>query len=333
MAAFRAAALLFAAIAGLAAGVQPKELQDWFASADGLAMTPSDAQALASQSWQTLTLCGVAVKDLQALRKVMGSSGLDLDISRLRQEILLLAEQHVNPDKLGTFYTALTSSYTLYGGLALSKSEGQQRALNLIKARGDPDQLYALYKVMYGYSGLGIDQQTAQQLSIQLTFAGADADTFKSTYQANKDRGASPAVCAQNASTAAINANLEGLVRRYSRDAVPYTGPEFQQFFGATWLTEWLNAPQEMRISDDKRAYTAAQFKRHIGSSWSAKYRTATEAIQERQADDGKTYSIDQYKQYYGVNNWQPLWARSPELPCSTCSPYVAQASREQITV
>merc|ERR1712204_73904 len=123
--------------------------------------------------------------------------------------------------------------------------------------RAEVNQLYALYKVMYGYGGLGFTQQVAQLWSLQLCLAGADAATFQNAFKQAEAQGMQDAAAIASASTASVNKNLDGVVRRYAKDAYPYTSVEFQQHYASAWLTEWLDAPQEEHVSSDKMAHTA----------------------------------------------------------------------------
>lgn len=291
-------------------------------------MARPDAAALASRQWHILTQCGVTVKALQALKTQMyDHPGMDLGMARLRTAILPLATQHVTADKVGQLYTALSSGYTMSGGLGLPKADAQDWALKMAPLRAEPDQLYELYKVMYGYFGIGFDQKTAQQTTIQLALAGADAAVFQDTYTQTKNQSASSQMATDKAIAASTIANLQGLVRRYAKDAHAYTASEFQQHYAAGWLVEWLDAPMEMRISDDRLAHTASQFKRHFGKAWATKYRTGVEAIQMRLANDATTYTMQEYQKYYG-DDWQRQWAASPELPCAQCAPFKERAAQ-----
>jgi len=307
-------------------------LENWFASPAGLAMSQSDAAALASQKWQVLTQCDVTVLTLQALKNAM-SDKLGLTLADVRQDILDLAEQHVVPDKLSNLFKALSSGYTLSGGLGLPKVEAQQRAIDMSKARAEVGQLYDLYKAMYGFQGLGFDQKTAQQLSIQQCSAGADAGTFKSQYQQALASGQIPQRALQFAVTASVNSNLEGVVRRYAKDAAPYTSQGFQQYYGEPgWLFEWLAAPMELRVSSDSLAHSAASYQRRFGSQWKSRYTASAEAIQMRLADDGEQYSMRDFQKYYG-DAWQTRWAKAPELPCTVCAPYMMEAAPPDVVV
>ena len=47
---------------------------------------------------------------------------MGIDIVRVRDDILLLAEQHVSSDKMYSFYSLLTGTYTISGGLGFPKA-------------------------------------------------------------------------------------------------------------------------------------------------------------------------------------------------------------------
>ena len=92
--------------------LQPKELEDWFASSSGLAMSPSDAQQEATRSWNALAKCGVEISTLQSLRDVLhDSSSLDLSLEVIRKQIIELAEQHIKADKLKLGCAWMSSNY------------------------------------------------------------------------------------------------------------------------------------------------------------------------------------------------------------------------------
>ncbi|CAK0842744.1 unnamed protein product [Prorocentrum cordatum] len=322
MAATRLAVLLLALASWPVASIQPKDLATWLSSEDGLGLSTSAASALAGQEYRALTLCGVTLQDLQALRDTLKTK-LDLGVSAtVQKSLFVLAEQHATADKLYSMYYYLSSSYTLHGGLGLDKDRAQSMAISMTLARAEPDQLYALYQVMYGYKGLGLDQKTAQGYAIQAAVAGADAPTFKETYLKNKDL--------QKAMLMGVSANLQGLVKRYAKNGQPYTVDEFQQYYPSDWLQEWVDGPLEKKVSTDKKAYTASSFSRHFGTNWAAKYRTSDEATQVRLARDGKPYTIPQFQSYYG-NSWQTEFNAAPELACSECAPYMLMEGAAEI--
>merc|ERR1712032_856539 len=306
---------------------QPKDLANWLSSEDGLSLSSYAASALANQEYHALTLCGVTLKDLQALKDTMKTK-MDLGISAtVQNNLFVLAEQHVAADKLYNMFYYLSSSYTLHGGLGLDKAQAQAMALSMTLARAEPDQLYDLYQVMFGYKGLGFDQKTAQTQAIQLALAGADAPTFKENYMKNKDL--------QKATLMSVSANLQGLVKRYAKNGQPYTVEEFQKYYPSDWIQEWLNGPLEKKVSTDKKAYTASSFSRHFGTNWAAKYRNSEEATQVRLAKDGKSYTIPQFLTYYG-NTWQTEFIAAPELACLECAPYMhmeAAAEKSELVV
>jgi len=214
--------------------VQPRELEDWLASSDrGLAMSREEARSVASVQWSTLTQCGITIQTLQALKDVMyDHTGMDLGMSDLRQKLFPVAEQHISPGKLTQLYQALSSSYTFSGGLGLAKAEAQSMTTDLALRRAEPDQLKALYQVMYGWNGLGFTQKDAQQTSIEQAVAGSNASQFYITYSAAVAAGAPSQYALTQSSIAAVKANLGGLERRYAKNAQPYTSTEFKQYYG-----------------------------------------------------------------------------------------------------
>merc|ERR1719195_2554782 len=117
----------------------------------------------------------------------------------------------------------------------------------MVLAHAEPDQLKQLYQVMYGYSRVGFDQKTVQTQAIQESILGTDAAKFKEEYLKTKNL--------QAAITIGVVGNLQGLVRRYAKDAKPYTAQEFQNYYGSSWLLEWHDGPLEKRVSD-RKAYT-----------------------------------------------------------------------------
>eukprot|EP00449_Zooxanthella_nutricula_P021169 CAMPEP_0198543382 /NCGR_PEP_ID=MMETSP1462-20131121/59635_1 /TAXON_ID=1333877 /ORGANISM="Brandtodinium nutriculum, Strain RCC3387" /LENGTH=316 /DNA_ID=CAMNT_0044273657 /DNA_START=77 /DNA_END=1023 /DNA_ORIENTATION=+ len=299
------------AVFGCAYAVHEQDLEDWFASPYGLAMARSDARSLASKEWQTLTQCGVTIASLRGLKDVLYKhDGMDLDLAGVRREILPLAEHHAPPEKLDTFYRVLSSSVR---GLALAKVEAQGLAISLVKDRAEPDQLQDLYAAMFGSSGVGFDRNRARTLAIQQARAGADAVQFKRSYLSKRDEKA--------AVKESVNANMHGLIRRYAKDAKLYTAPGFQEYYGTRWLSEWLDAPMELRVARDGHAYTASEFAQYYGSQWFDEYRAAAEATQMRLANDGKAYNVQEFRGYYG-DEWQRRWDDAAELPCTQCKPF-----------
>eukprot|EP00930_Biecheleria_cincta_P042381 TRINITY_DN29158_c0_g1_i1.p1 TRINITY_DN29158_c0_g1~~TRINITY_DN29158_c0_g1_i1.p1 ORF type:complete len:348 (+),score=78.54 TRINITY_DN29158_c0_g1_i1:58-1101(+) len=315
----------------LVAALQPKELEQWLTSPTGLALSQADAEKVVHASVSALSQCGVGISQLQALKNVMyDHNGMDLDLPTLQLRVLPFAEHHVSPDKVQQLYQALSTGYTISGGLGLPKQQAQTMTLDLAWKRAEPDQLKMLYKVMYGYHGLGFDQKLAQQTAIELATAGSDANAYKAAYSQALSHGSSPADAREAAARAAVAADLDGLVRRYAKDAQPYTAEQFMQYYHANWLSEWTSGPLEKHVSLDGRAYSANQFSRHW-SNWHDKYQSSPEAVQLRLAQDGKPYTMKEFQQYYS-NTWQEFWAQAPELACKQCAPY-AEASLSYLAV
>lgn len=300
--------------------LQREDLENWMLSPYGLAMSGVEANRESHQRWNALDKCGVEISTLDALKNVLyDRETLDLTLPEIRSQIFELAEQHIKPDKLKQLWLALSTGYTLSGGLQLPKAEAKTMTRVLALKHAEPDNLKALYQVMYGYYGLGFDRALAQSESIQLAEAGADADAFKSTYTATVSKGQQTALI--EASKASVAKNLQGLVRRYALDGKAYTASEFQQYYGEGWLSAWTDSPMEKRLSTDRKAYTADQFSRHFGRSWASLYQSRPEATQLRLAEDGQVYRMVEYEKYYG-DQWHDKWSVSPELACKECSPY-----------
>lgn len=299
-----------------AVSVQPQDLAHWLSSQDGLQMSQSDAAALANQNYLALTGSGVTVTTLQAMRDKMFTKypkGMSLDLKTIQVNIFKLVEQHINPDNLFKLFCHLYEGYTSYGGLDLPMSEAQTRAIPIALQRTDPDNLYYLYKVMYGYGGLGFKQDLARTQAVQEAIAGADPDVFKESWKKSPNL--------QDAITSSVDAYLQSLPKRYAKDGKLYTAKEFQDYYPKDWLTEWTAAPMEKKVSSDKKAYTAGSYSRHYGDGWAAKWRTCNTATQVRLAEDGKQYTLDEFQQYY-KGSWQQKFADAPELACKECTPY-----------
>eukprot|EP00429_Kryptoperidinium_foliaceum_P006262 CAMPEP_0176023242 /NCGR_PEP_ID=MMETSP0120_2-20121206/11333_1 /TAXON_ID=160619 /ORGANISM="Kryptoperidinium foliaceum, Strain CCMP 1326" /LENGTH=314 /DNA_ID=CAMNT_0017356399 /DNA_START=24 /DNA_END=965 /DNA_ORIENTATION=- len=298
-----------------AAAVQPKELSDWFASPDGLAMTRQDAAALAAQEAQTLTQCGVTIRALSDLKATMYDPGhMDLPMKELRSQILLLAEQHASPADLGYLFDVLFSTYTHGGaGLGLPKLIAQQQAIELARLRTNPKDLQSLYGALLTPS-FGINVKRAQDLALTLARAGADSKILIAAYPRTRNL--------DSAVASAVSSNLDGVVRRHAKDGKPYTALEFQSHY-RDWLSEWTDAPSEMHVAEDHKAYTAGEFATHYGNIWESKFKSGAVATQMRLAADGKPYDMVEFQSFY-TDSWQTRWAAAPELPCKECAPFDA---------
>lgn len=314
-----------ALLLGLAAAVSPSELKQWYGSPNGLGMSPPAAQKLADQTWNSLTLGDVSVAALQALKDMMAGT-LGMTMEAIRAEIVPIADHHVAPGKLKQLYKALSSGYTVSGGLGYPAAEAARKAIPLAKAKFQVIELYDLFKVMYGYSGLGFTQDAARAATLQLSLAGTDALVFKDQYKKAISSGSKPQEAMAAAVKEGVNAYTTGLAQRYAKDVKAYYSSEFQDHYGAQWLGEWLSAPLELRVSTDMKEHSVAWFKTKFGSGWEAQYKTAAEAIQMRAADDGKPYNMRAFQSHYGTSAWQAVWADAPEAPCSVCAPFGARA-------
>jgi len=322
--------LLMSVSSKFALAIDANQLREWASSADGLSLTGADAAALAAKEAPVLTSAGVGVQTLQAMKAAM-VVGMQLDIAGIRQNIFLLVEQHIDAVAMTKLYSALSSGYTINGGLGLPQDVAQAEAMSMSVVRPDIDELKANYRVMYGYFGLGFDQNTAQQIALQQGHAGADANTFNTAYTGAKSSGKSPAECLRTAIDSSVSAYLLGLPQRYCKDRTLANAAEFMRRFGTAWEPEWLSAPLEQRITEDKHQLTANQYVERFGGLWEFKFRGSVTATQVRMDANGTASSMADFQKQYSAG-WQTKWADAPEFPCQECDPF-SDARHEQAIV
>lgn len=296
-------------VAFRASAVQVPDLQNFFSSSTGLAMSTADALALANKEVSYLTACGITVPMLQALKDAMYSVGtLNLGMADVRANLLPLAYQHANPNELTTLFQ------TLYGvsTLNLPRAQAQQLALDLAKKHVKPSILGPLYNVLYSISAVNLPRAQAQAWAVNLTAAGADADKLKSSYLDNVKRMAKDASL-KVAIADAVDADLQGLATRYARDGKAYVAKEFQQYYADQWLVEWQAAPQQKRTAPDGIDYRASEYEDFFGAGWAPRWTSAPVAVLRKISGDGKTYTLDEFVKFYG-NTWQAEWATAYEV-------------------
>lgn len=233
---------------------------------------------------------------------------LNMGIAEIRQNLLPLAYQHASPAKLITLYQTLYS----VRAVDLPKHDAVTAAMGLAMKRAAPSLLGPLFSSLYSISGINLPKKQAQQMSIDLTAAGADAEKLQASFKAAKSKMSKEAAL-QLAVADSVDANLAGLATRYAKDGKAYTAKEFQSYYGQQWFSEWQAAPQQKRTARDGKDYLASEFLEHFGASWSAKWNAAPVATLRRIAADGKTYTMDEFQKYYG-DNWQSEWSRSSEV-------------------
>lgn len=307
-----------------ASAVTPAEYEAFFRSPTGLSLSASEAASLAKTEATMLDQSGVTVESLQALRDVLyKSSGLNLNIADVRAQIFRLAYQKVSALKLQALYDILSGNWWTAGGLTLPVAEAQSRSMELAVRKTEPEQLRAIYEVLYGSFGLQLPQKDSQVAAMEQAAAGADPATFKSTYLAAKKAGKNPGDCMAAASASAVQANMQGLARRFAKDAEPYTASGFQSHFQGSWLSEWLSSPIETRVGADQHEYTAAEFSEYYGAGWVAQWANSKVATQVRFAKDRKPYTIKEFLEYYPTD-WQSQWAAAAIAPCQECRPFEA---------
>lgn len=282
-----------------------KEFEDYFYSTNGLDLSRSDAASLAASQTSTLNRCSVTVPILKGLRTEMySSSGIDLSKSELQEQLLPFAYQHVAPQDLSAFYKALYST----SSLDMSKPDAKNFAMGLSLKHASASYLVPLYQTLYKF----LSKSDSQRWAVDLTAAGADAETLGSVYNSQRSKGTQVALA--EAAAAAVAVNLNGEVRRYAKDGVDYSAKEIQSYYGTNWFKEWLAAPEEKRITSDGKAYYAIEFLSFFGAvGWEAKWKSSMVANQMRIADDNKEYDMKGFKQYY-KDQWQEKWFAAPEI-------------------
>jgi len=308
--------------------VDPEDLQKWFQADAGLSLSEADAAAKAKEEAPILTQCGVTLLALIDLKILL--AGMSMGITDIRENILPLARAHVKPDSLNKLYIALSSSWSSTGGLELPQAEAQMQAMGMAESRVQVAELYGLYQTMYGFWGLGFNQTLAQQTAVQLTYAGADASDFKSIFQRTAPSGEAQAL--RIASASAVNADMQGLIRRYGKDGLAYYSREYQARYADQWLKAWQFAPQELHVSSDGQMYTAGQFSQHFGNGWELVWHATLEATQVRLGKDGGAHTMPEFRDLYH-DDWQNVWFEAPELPCKQCKPFETAAVPPQLVV
>eukprot|EP00746_Dinoflagellata_sp_MGD_P070191 gnl/MRDRNA2_/MRDRNA2_28724_c0_seq1.p1 gnl/MRDRNA2_/MRDRNA2_28724_c0~~gnl/MRDRNA2_/MRDRNA2_28724_c0_seq1.p1 ORF type:complete len:337 (-),score=77.67 gnl/MRDRNA2_/MRDRNA2_28724_c0_seq1:73-1083(-) len=322
----------------VSAQVTPQDYAAWFSSSQGLQMTNTAASWLAQNQAATLNACGVTIDALQALRNVLfngGSNGLGLRIDDVQKDILILAEQHVEPTALNQIYQILIGGWwRLPGGLTLPVELAQPRAIEMAKKHVEPQNLKDIYAVLFGYSGgILLPQTRAQQVAMEAATAGVDVPTFQSAYTAQTKAGASQDDALKAAEKASVAANLHSLVRRYAKDGNLYTADEYQKYYYDNWLFEWMVAPEEKRVHYDGKAYRASEYEIYFGTNWFVEWAKDKEATQVRHDfSDGHEYTMIQFQQFY-KNDWQIQWAASAEVACKECTSPVAMGTKEMLVV
>eukprot|EP00437_Effrenium_voratum_P016210 CAMPEP_0181444646 /NCGR_PEP_ID=MMETSP1110-20121109/25178_1 /TAXON_ID=174948 /ORGANISM="Symbiodinium sp., Strain CCMP421" /LENGTH=318 /DNA_ID=CAMNT_0023568663 /DNA_START=62 /DNA_END=1018 /DNA_ORIENTATION=- len=307
--------LLLLSILG-AAAITEDELYRWLYSSDGLNLGSADAKATAAREAPILTQCAVGVDDLTKLKAVLYStSSLDYSMNTIRDILIPLAKQHVDPKELNSLFQKLYSTK----GVDLSRTDAQSRSLELAKAYAEAGQVQELWNVLYSTNGVDLPKRDAQAKTLELAKAGCDPLALQNSFRAasgSKDDRLNQAV------SSALRANLNGEARRYAKDGVAYDVKGFQDHYGAKALMEWADAPPEMRMAPDHKAYTASQFRVYFTSNWERYWHAAPVATQRRLAEDGKAYDLPDFFSWYNSRHedWQQKWEEAPELPCKECS-------------
>merc|ERR1719469_15308 len=190
----------------------------------------------------------------------------------------------------------------------------------MAKLKVEVAELTSLYSQMTGWFGLGFNQSLAQETATLLAFAGADAANFAALYRKVAPSGGT-AEAIRIASASAVNADLNGVIRRYAKDGVALYSHEFQSRYEKQWLMEWLASPEELHVSSDNLAHTAGQFFKQYGTGWEIVWHATLEATQVRLGKDGEAYTMLEFQEFYS-DAWQAAWREAPEVPCKQCGPF-----------
>eukprot|EP00438_Fugacium_kawagutii_P001910 Skav218217 [mRNA] locus=scaffold1375:84550:85669:- [translate_table: standard] len=289
---------LFLLLTLRAAAVTVDELAQWFESSQGFDLMKSNANTLAQQEAPILTQCDVNIKDLTNMKNVLYSTSLlDFPMTYIKQNLLPIVKQHMNPNELAKMYSILYNTRDV----DLMRSRAQQESINLMQAYAEADQVQALYQTLYSMSSVNLPRSQAQDKALELGKLGCDpvalTNSFKAAQGSTDQR-------LKDASDSAIRANLNG--------------EEFQDYYRDSWRQEWGNGPPEMKMARDGKAYTASQYRIYFGANWEAEWHAAGPATQQRIAEDGKVYTVAEFVQYY-KDDWQSKWRAAPELPCKEC--------------
>mmetsp|Transcript_16844 Transcript_16844/g.39116 ORF Transcript_16844/g.39116 Transcript_16844/m.39116 type:complete len:311 (+) Transcript_16844:50-982(+) len=298
--------LFLAVLLPIAHGVTVQELKTWFWSSSGLDMSMQDADQLAQVEAPILTECVVSMDALKAMYDVLyKTTNLDLSKQLVREKILPLAKQHADPTVLKDMFNGLYSTR----GLDTTKDVAQKWSIELVQSfRAEPGQLIALFNALK--DSLKLPKEQAQTKAIGLAAVGCDATALVNSFKASKDL--------TSATDSAVRANLNGASRRFAQDGKVYTAKEFQDYYGASYLSEWMKGAHEKKVSRDGWAYTASEFHLFFASAWETEWNRAAIATQRRLGEDGKPYTISEFVDYYR-DEWQQKWLDAPELPCKEC--------------
>jgi len=304
--------VLLATLLQLASCIGEPELQQWLYNTEGLDLSKSDSESVAHKEAPILTACGVSLDDLKQLRSVLYSTSyLDFSKQELKDQLLDLSKQHIDPETLKHIYTNLYST----SSVDLPKAVAKSTSLELMKAYAQPDQVKELYGVLYSTTGVNLPKKDAQVKAVELAKAGADPVALKNSYASA--HGTKEQML-KTASDSAVRANLNYQEKRYAKDGKAYNADGFQQYYGANYLKEWGDAPTDKRIAPDSKAYSASQFRMYFQGSWESKWEAAPVATQIRLAKDGHHYTIPEFQSYY-KDTWQSEWEEAPELICKEC--------------
>jgi len=286
------------------------EYRYFFCSGGGLSWGSKKAELYAKREVANLQACNITISTLTDLKTACDELTRQSQATwKAPDTFLRLAYQHVNPSPVHAEYSMLELYKVLVGG-GVTSSMAQNLTVQLVLRHASSTQLDAAYKAM-GSKIDKLDKKAAMDAAISLAKAGADVATCKA---GDKFKG-----CSQKA----VNANLQGIPKRYAKNGELYAAWEFVTYYGDdSWLVEWNAAPEEKRfLTNDRVAYTAAQFFDYFGTSWGTKWQSASVATQQRIAKNGAMYTMPEFVTYYR-DAWQSEWQEAPEVMCRECRPF-----------
>lgn len=304
-----ASATVFSACAIVAHGITKEKLGEWAFSSKGLDQSRDVATKWANQEYSRLSMGRSSLQELQELKDTLYSSSYcDFKKVALVDAITPLAENRVSAKDLQTIWSAVYST----SGADMQKQLAQETAVLLAQRRVAVQDLKALWSTLYSISGMNLNKNEAQHWLTQLALAGSDpvklADSFKTYYRTmSKDKAAQAAI------EDSIIQSLGGLPQRFAKDGVAYTAKDFQGHYREAWVSEWNQAPEQLRVAQDGGLYSAAEFKAYYGDSWASRWGSSPVAAEKRLAADNKGYTVQEFVAHYR-DTWQTEWFKAAKI-------------------
>lgn len=242
--------------------------------------------------------CGITQQELQQLRDVMfKSTEMNMSITDVRPLLMPLVYQHTYDDDLHDIFFALHGT-----GIAMSRADAIKSSFALASRHAEPSLVAPLYEVLSQTVKMPVKE--AQQMTLKLALAGADADELKKSYLSDQQL--------DWAVELAVNAHLSGHERRYTKDLNLLNSTGFKKYYSQSWLDPWVAAPQEMRSAGGV-GYRADEFYLFFKGGWQALWDKSPVTKQQRIVNGAKNFTMEQLKDSYG-DVWQGKWFESYEI-------------------